>query len=33
MSKETKLRWLIFAAVVVVGFVSAYLIQEGGWPG
>jgi hypothetical protein len=32
MSKETKLRWLIFAGVVLVGFLSAYFIQQGGWP-
>jgi len=32
MNKRT-LAWLIFAAVVVVAGVSAYLIQEGGWPG
>jgi hypothetical protein len=32
MSKRT-LAWLIFAGVAIAAGVSAYLIQEGGWPG
>jgi hypothetical protein len=33
MSKETRIRWLIFAGIVLVGSLSAWLIQEKGWPG